>query len=67
MNASSGVLVPAIRQGDRHPHQMAADGAYEGEAPSSGLAWLPKRGTWALGGAPFACLRAVVNFDHFAE
>ncbi len=44
MNALNGVVVPAVRQENRHPHQMAVDGANEAEAPSSCPAWLPERG-----------------------
>ncbi len=44
MNASDGVVVPAIRQVDRHLHQVAAAGANEAEGYSSSRAWLPKRG-----------------------
>lgn len=33
-----------ICQENRHPHQVAADGANEAEAPSSSRAWLPKMG-----------------------
>ncbi len=43
-NATNGVVVPAIRLVDRHPHQVATDGANRAEAPSSSRAWFPKRG-----------------------
>ncbi len=44
MSASNGVAVPALRQEDCRPHQVAADGANEAEAPSSSLARLPSKG-----------------------
>ncbi len=44
MSASNGVVVSAIWQVDRHPHQMAADGANEAEASSSSPARLPGQG-----------------------
>jgi hypothetical protein len=44
MNASNGVVVPAVRQADGHPHPVAADGVNEAEAPSSCPAWPPERG-----------------------